>query len=73
MTLRLPFVLWAAPLLQAQDPDLREPLERYRTDRAALERRYSIPLSAQRIGRMKTFFTGWRASLEKIDYDKTYS
>src|ERR1041384_7788306 len=44
-------------------------LERYETDRDALRRTYSVPMSPRRAERMKAFLEASRKDLDRIDFD----
>lgn len=60
-------------LLRAQDPSLgtmRGLLDRYQTDRRALDRSWTTPLSPLRAQRRKEFFDQWMYELEKVDFDR---
>lgn len=55
-----------------QDPSLgltRSLLERYKSDRMALSRSYSIPASELERERLKQFLDGWRQELDRVDFD----
>jgi len=60
----------AAGLLPAQTAtpasmsELRDTVDRYATDRAALLRRYDVPYSPARQERMRTFYEEWRSRPE---------
>ena len=47
---------------------MRPIMERYEADRASLERRYPLVLSAIRRERMQRFFSDWRTALESRDF-----
>ncbi|MDP2959339.1 MAG: DUF885 family protein [Longimicrobiales bacterium] len=49
--------------------DLRVAVERYAQDRGALLRRWDVPYSPARRGRMEAFYRGWRAGLDATDFD----
>ncbi len=50
--------------------ELRELVERFRVDRAELERFYDVKGSALRERRMREFLETWRTRLATIDFDK---
>jgi hypothetical protein len=62
-----------APSLRAllersrRDSDLRVLLQRFAADRAALGRRYDIPLSPVRHARLRAFYDGWRTRLQEVN------
>ena len=43
-------------------------IERYTTDRAALARRYPVPMSPARQARMQTFYHSWQTRIAEIDF-----
>ncbi len=43
-------------------------LERFATDRAAIQRSYATPMSPLRAGKMKQFFAEWQNALEQVDF-----
>ncbi len=49
--------------------DLRVAVDRYVADRAALMRRYDIPLSPVRRDRLRSFYSGWEGALAGMDFD----
>ncbi len=51
------------------ESELRNFLENYSTDRAGLNRYYTIEISPRRFERMKRFYTDWRDKLEKIHFE----
>jgi hypothetical protein len=51
----------------AQDSDLRVAVRRFELDRAALGRRYDVPLSPVRIERERAFLNGWLQRLDALD------
>ena len=59
-----------AELARPQASELRELVERYRMDRAALERFYSVPASALQLSRFKGLNEAWLARIEAMDYDR---
>ncbi len=58
-----------------QEPAFDEPsemrgfIERYATDRAGLQRFYSIEISPVRLERLKRLYTEWRRRLEEVDFN----
>ena len=58
-----------APLIRARSEDspLRVALLHLTADRAALSRRYDIPLSPVLHARVRAFYDGWEAALVRID------
>jgi len=56
----------------AQHPgvsELRDTVERYATDRAALLRRYDVPLSPARQDRLRAYYEEWQERLDAMDFD----
>ncbi|HTU65200.1 MAG TPA: DUF885 family protein [Steroidobacteraceae bacterium] len=51
------------------ESDLRTVVTRYTQDRAALDRRYPVAGSPERISRFRRFADGWRARLPALDFD----
>lgn len=74
---RTTFLLWvlvtgAAITLAAQEraaatSDLRDEIERYATDRAALLRRYDVAYAPARLDRMSRFYEEWQTRLRTLD------
>lgn len=58
-----------AMLSAPQSSPLREMVERYMTDLAALRRFYSVPSSTLQIARFKALNDAWLAQLEHVNYD----
>src|SRR5262245_42194969 len=58
-----------APLVGGAASELRDVVERYAADRAALFRRYDADYSPARRARLRAFYTGWRARLGELDFD----
>jgi hypothetical protein len=58
-----------APLVQraGTDSDVRVLVQRFNADRAALARRYDIPLSPVAHERQRVFHTGWQRRLGELD------
>lgn len=50
-----------------RDSDLRVVLQRFDADRAALGRRYDIPLSPVLHARLRAFYDGWQRRLEELN------
>jgi uncharacterized protein (DUF885 family) len=57
------------PLLHAPSSELREVIERYGADRAALYRRYDVDYSPARRSRLREFYGAWRSRLREIDFE----
>jgi hypothetical protein len=51
------------------ESDLRVAVDRYLSDKAALERRYEVPYSPVRHSRLKAFYTAWQRRLTEADFD----
>ncbi len=49
--------------------ELRDTVEVFTTDRAALSRRWAVNYSTQRRDRFREFYTDWRSRLTRIDFD----
>ena len=64
-----------APAASAQAPAavatsaLRDTVERFSADRAALFRRYGVDFSPARRDRLRRFYTEWQDRLERMDFD----
>jgi uncharacterized protein (DUF885 family) len=56
-------------LLRARTSALAPIVERFSEDRAALNRRYDTPLSAERRARLRAFLTTWQARLAELDFN----
>jgi uncharacterized protein (DUF885 family) len=56
-------------LAAPQSSELRELVERYRTDRDDLLKFYSVPGSALRLRRQREFLQAWQAKLEAVNYE----
>jgi uncharacterized protein (DUF885 family) len=54
---------------KAPASEMRDILLRFATDQDALNRKYSLKMSAARQTRMGRFYRDWLAALEQIDYD----
>ena len=61
--------LETAELLGFTESRMREVVERYREDREALERRWSVAYSPARRDRLRTFHQSWADRLGTLDYD----
>jgi hypothetical protein len=78
MLRRATFLLWvivaasatgaAAQARPSVASELRDDIERYSTDRAALLRRYDVAYSPARQDRMSRFYDEWRAWLRVLDF-----
>jgi hypothetical protein len=49
--------------------ELRDTVDRYTTDQAALLRRYDVPYSPARHDRLRIFYEEWRSRLAAVDFD----
>lgn len=58
-----------AALTSATSSRFRDAVDRYGTDRAALNRRYDLPFSAARRDRLRTFYTDWTTLLRSVPFD----
>ncbi|MBI2516563.1 MAG: DUF885 family protein [Opitutae bacterium] len=58
-----------AKMAQPASGELRELVERYRTDKETLMKFYSVPGSTLQLRRMKEFFQAWQAKLEAMPYE----
>jgi uncharacterized protein (DUF885 family) len=58
----------APALTRATTSALRDAVDRFGADRAALQRRYDLPYSTHRRERMRSFYTGWSERLRDIDF-----
>src|SRR5438067_13812094 len=58
-----------APIAAAPASELRDVVQRYTDDAAALDRRYDAPYSAERRARLREFTTAWRARLKDLDFE----
>lgn len=59
-----------ATLIGAPGSELRDLIERYLADRAALSRRYPLRVSGERRERLRGFFRAWQDALTRIDFDR---
>src|SRR5262245_19977941 len=55
--------------LKAQESELRPLIERYVVDRGSLTRSYPVLMSSARRARFQEFYSGWLATLQKLDFD----
>src|SRR5688572_6868552 len=58
------------PLVARKGSELRDVVERYAADAAALGRRYSAEYSPERQRRIREFLEAWRGRLRTVDFDK---
>jgi hypothetical protein len=58
-----------AKMAQPASSELRELVERFRTDRESLLRFYSVPGSALRLRRLREFYGNWQAKLGQMPYE----
>jgi uncharacterized protein (DUF885 family) len=65
----MPTTASAQARFPAPASELRDTVERYATDRAALLRRYDVEMSPARRDRMRAYYDDWRARLRRIDFD----
>ena len=49
--------------------DLRDVVERYRTDETSLIRYYTLPSSPSTLAALRAFYEAWREALARIDFD----
>jgi uncharacterized protein (DUF885 family) len=59
-----------AGLVAPPSSELRDLVERYLADRAALLRRYPLRLSEARRERLRGFYRAWQAALGRLDFDR---
>jgi len=59
-----------SPLAAQRSSELRNVVERYSDDRAALFRRYGVEYSPARRAKLREFYTAWQARLAAIGFDK---
>lgn len=57
------------PPSAAAQSELRDSIALYAADRGALLRRWSVPYSPARSGRMREFYSLWRARLARMDFE----
>jgi uncharacterized protein (DUF885 family) len=58
------------PLMNSTTSELREIVERFSSDRAALLRRYSVEYSPARRAELRNFTAAWQTRLKAMDFDK---
>jgi uncharacterized protein (DUF885 family) len=58
------------PLLGQPSSELRDVVERFTADRAALLRRYGVEYSPTRREKMREFYTAWQSRLAAIDFGR---
>ncbi|HEV8384826.1 MAG TPA: hypothetical protein VGQ11_08135, partial [Candidatus Acidoferrales bacterium] len=58
------------PLMVPTSNELREVVERYSTDRAALLRRFGVEFSPTRRARLREFNAAWQARLQTMEFEK---
>jgi len=56
-------------LVGTRNSDLRDVVDRYTADRAAMLRRFDAPYSPVRRDRLRGFYTEWRAALRNVDFE----
>ena len=56
-------------LVGTETSELAAVVERYRTDRTALGRRWNVPYSSDRNQRFRDFFSDWRQQVEALDFE----
>ena len=56
--------------LAAATSELRDTVERFSADRAAIQRFYTIPGSPERRERLRAFYAAWLKALTSVDFDK---
>jgi hypothetical protein len=54
----------------ASDSELRDFVDRYATDRAALARRYAFDQSPERFARLKRYYADWQTRLAGVEFDR---
>jgi hypothetical protein len=64
-----PYVPSLSPLVRARASDLRDVVDRYIVDRAALLRRYDAPYSPARRTQLRSFYSGWRTALRELSFE----
>ncbi|MGE5814331.1 MAG: DUF885 family protein [Acidobacteriota bacterium] len=57
------------PLVMQATSELRDAVERYRVDRLAMQRRWSVEQSPETRAQFRTFLTTWRENLTQIPFD----
>ena len=56
------------PLVALKGSDLRDVVDRYNADRAAMLRRFDAPYSAGRRDKLRAFYKEWRTALGQVDF-----
>jgi uncharacterized protein (DUF885 family) len=56
--------------LAAATSELRDTVERFSADRAAIQRFYTMPGSPERRERLRAFYSAWLKALTSVDFDK---
>ena len=69
IALALPIAVPASAGAATQPSELRDLVDRYATDRAALLRRYPVERSPQRIARLARFYDEWSDQLARVDFE----
>ena len=64
------YVAPASEYAAAATSELRDVVDRWSTDRAALQRRFAVEYSPERRTRLREFHRGWQQRLPGIDFDK---
>ena len=64
------YVAPASEYAAAATSELRDVVDRWSTDRAALQRRFAVEYSPERRNRLREFHRGWQQRLPGIDFDK---
>jgi uncharacterized protein (DUF885 family) len=59
----------AGALTNATTSSLRDAVDRFGADRAALLRRYDLPFSALRRDRLRSFYTDWDTRLRELEFE----
>jgi len=63
------YVQELAPLVGASPSELRDVVERYVSDRAAINRRYQVGYSPLRRSKQREFYQGWQSELERMNFN----
>src|SRR5436309_458779 len=59
-----------ASLVARPPSELADVVDRFASDHTVLNRRYDAPDSPAQRKRMRDFYTGWRARLREVEFDK---
>ena len=59
-----------SPLISQPASELAAVVDRFTTDRNALQRRYDAPDSPDQRRRLREFYTGWEARIRELDFTK---